>query len=77
MNLTTTRAERSACAGRAIALTRIYANTTIDADCVYRADAAQDACVHDEARRDRRSVQTDDAVLGMVLLGIGYDITVA
>lgn len=78
MNLTTTRAERTACAGQCIALTQRSLNqtTNVGAGRFFGvADGPGHAC--DEVQRDRCPVQTQDETFGMVLLGIGYDSTVA
>jgi hypothetical protein len=77
MNLTTTRAERTACAGPDIALRPFY-NPTSEPEVRHPSpDAHVPGSSVSDAESGHRSVQTDDETFGMLLLGIGYDTSIA
>jgi hypothetical protein len=77
MNLTTTRAGQTACAEPGLALRRLY-NLSIEPG--LRQESHEDRGHASSLSEDRPAglpVQTDDERFGMVLLGIGYDSSVA
>ena len=77
MNATTTRAAKTACAEPGIALRRLY-NTTSEPEVRQPSpDAHVPGSSVSDAESGHRSVQTDDETFGMLLLGIGYDTSIA
>ena len=74
MNLTTTRAERTACAGPGIALRRLYRQPTNEPEQEPR--SKHHGSSTSQAQRDDLSELKDSERLGLVLLGIGYDTSI-
>jgi hypothetical protein len=78
MNLTTTRAAHTACAEPGIALRRLNLNEAVEPQCDRRSNGSHDGfSAADEVQRERCPVLTENELFGMVLLGIGYDSSVA
>jgi|GEM_PF-4094481 len=78
MYITMTRAAQSACAEQSFALRRIHYNPSVESDRPQRSSDAHGVCVTTvEVRREGRPAGTEDEALGMVLLGIGYETSIA
>jgi hypothetical protein len=75
MNLTTTRAAQTACAEPGIALRRLYLQPTDEPE---REDRAMHhGSTANQVQRDNTPDLTPSERLGLVLLGIGYDTSIA
>jgi hypothetical protein len=75
MNLTTTRAEPTACAGPGIALRRLYRQPTNEPEQELR--TMHDASSVHQVQRDGDLDLSESEQFGLVLLGIGYETSIA
>lgn len=75
MNLTTTRAEQAACAGPGFAPRRLYLQSTDEPTREHHATG--DGSNVDQVQQGDHPDLTASERLGLVLLGIGYDTSVA
>jgi hypothetical protein len=78
MNLTMTRVAQAACAERGFALRRLHHNPAIDPERGQRsADARDCRPAKGEVQRDRAPEPNASELLGMVLLGIDFETSIA